>query len=90
MHAFDFGAVLFEHSIATACKTIPYFFFSFPELVFMAYSLRKFTTIRCFVMYLMYCKGFLEGVQRDLRSDSVLVIVYLERQLNDRSNLKFE
>ena len=53
MHGFGVGAVLFKHSIAVACKTIPYFFFSFPELVFMAYNLLKLTTIRCFVMYLM-------------------------------------
>ena len=54
MRALDFGAVLFEHSIAIAFKTIPYFFFSFPELVFMAYNLLNSMTIRCFVMYLMY------------------------------------
>ena len=36
IHGFDFGTVLFEHSIAIAFKTIPYLFFSFPELVFMA------------------------------------------------------
>ena len=30
-HEFDFGAVLFEHSIAIAFKTTPYFFFSLAE-----------------------------------------------------------
>ena len=36
MHGFDFETILFEHVIAIAFQTIPYFFFSFPELVVMA------------------------------------------------------
>ena len=60
MHAFEFGAVLFEHSIAIAFKMIPYLFCSFPELVFMAYNLLKLTTTRCFVISLMYCKAYLK------------------------------
>ena len=71
-HGSYFGAVLLEHSIAIAFNTIPYFFFSCPELVFMAYSLLKLMTTRCFVMYLMNCKVFFELLQHDLRFDSVL------------------
>ena len=70
--AFDFGAILFEHSIAIAFKTIPYFF-SIPELVFMAYNLLKLMTIRCFVVYLMYCKASL----KDFNTTSVLTPSFL-------------
>ena len=74
IHAFDFGAVLFEHSIAIAFKTIQYFFFfSFPELVYMSYILLKLTTIRCFVMYLPYSKDSL----KDFSTTSVLTPSFL-------------
>ena len=56
-HGLYFGTVLFVHSIASAFKVIPYFFFCSPELVFMAYSLLKLMTMRCFVVYLMCCKA---------------------------------
>ena len=92
MNGFDFGAVLFEHSIAIAFKTIPYFFFSFPELVFMAYSLLKLMTMRCFVMYLMCCRASL----KEFNTTSVLTPSFLSKTLNAgvssfyaRSNLNF-
>ena len=92
MHGLDFGTDLFDHSIAIAFKTIPYFFCSFPELVFMAYNLLKLMTIRCFVVYRMYCKASLNKFS----DTSVLTPSFLSYTLNagvsslyDRSNFNF-
>ena len=79
-HGSYFGAVLLEHSIAIAFNTIPYFFFSCPELVFMAYSLLKLMTTRCFVMYLMNCKFFLNS----FNTTSVLTPSFVEHLENGR------
>ena len=92
MNGFAFGTVWCEHSIAIACKTIPNFFFSLPELIFMAYNLLKLMTTRCFVMYLMNCKASL----KEFNATSVLTPSFFSKTLNAgesslyaRSNLNF-
>ena len=74
MQGLILGMSLFVHSMATAFKVIPYFFFSLPELVFMAYSLHKMDdhAVLCKVSDVL--QSLFERVQGDLRSDSVLLI----------------
>ena len=77
-HGSYFGTVLFERSIAIAFNTIPYIFFSLPELISMAYSLLKLMAMRCFVMYLVNCKAYL----KEFTTTSVLTPSFLSNTLN--------
>ena len=73
----DFGALLVEHSIAVAFKTIPYMLFSLLELVFMGAQLTFFghAMLRRVSDVL---QGFRARVQQDLRPESVLLLEYSE------------